>query len=213
MGGRRSDADGRPERPLNETPGHPIVTAEWLGAAPDAPTVLVYCHYDVQPEDPSTVDPSTVRASLRRRQGLRAWLGGDKGQLFMHLRRPRRTSAEAMRRLPVNLRFLFEGEEEIGSDHLDAFLEEQRELLKADVVVVSDTAFFAHEVPSLGYGLRGLAYVELHGSGPRQDLHSGQFCGAVANPAVVLVEMLASLHDDQRRVTIPGFYDGFAPDR
>lgn len=193
---------------LNETPGHPIVTGEWLGAGEDAPTILVYCHYDVQPTDPLE---EWIRPPFEPRfEDDRCFARGaadDKGQLFMHLK-----AAEAYLRggegqLPVNLRFLFEGEEEIGSDHLDAFLEEQRDLLKADVVVVSDTAFFAHETPSLGYGLRGLAYLELHVSGPTQDLHSGQFGGAVANPANVLVEMLSSLHDEQGRVTIPGFYD------
>ena len=211
---------------LNETPLHPIVTGEWLGAGPDAPTVLVYCHYDVQPDDP--IDEWIRPPFDPRFEDDRVYARGsadDKGQLFMHLK-----AAEAYLRgasgtgggasgpdgtdggrLPVNLRFLFEGEEEIGSDHLDAFLEQHRDELKADVVVVSDTSFFANEVPSLGYGLRGLAYLELNVIGPSQDLHSGQFGGAVANPANVLAGMIASLHDEHGRVTIPGFYDRVRP--
>ena len=193
---------------LHETPLHPIVTAEWLGAGPEAPTILVYCHYDVQPEDP--LDEWTRSPFEPRFEDDRVYARGaadDKGQLFMHLKVAEAYLQGGAGRLPVNLRFLFEGEEEIGSDHLDAFLEEHRDALGADVVVVSDTAFFADEVPTLGYGLRGLAYLELHVGGPSQDLHSGQFGGGVANPANVLVEMLASLHDDQGHVTIPGFYD------
>ena len=197
---------------LHETKLHPIVTGEWLKAGPEAPTVLVYCHYDVQPVDPLD---EWVRPPFEPRfEDDRVYARGsadDKGQLFMHLK-----AAEAYLRggqgsLPLNLRFLFEGEEEMGSDDLDPFLEQHREELQSDVVVVSDTSMFAADVPSLGYGLRGLAYMELHVSGPSQDLHSGQFGGAVANPANVLVEMLAALHDYQGRVTVPGFYDRVRP--
>ncbi|MFN2483658.1 MAG: dipeptidase [Candidatus Limnocylindria bacterium] len=197
---------------LHETPLHPIVTADWLHAAPDAPTVLVYCHYDVQPEDP--VDEWVRPPFEPRHEGDRLYARGaadDKGQLFMHLKATEAYLRGGQGRLPLNLRFLFEGEEEIGSDHLDAFLESRPDLLGADVAVVSDTSMFAEGVPTLGHGMRGLAYLELRVSGPSQDLHSGQFGGAVGNPALVLARMLASLHDERGHVTVPGFYDAVRP--
>ncbi|MDQ3880520.1 MAG: dipeptidase [Chloroflexota bacterium] len=197
---------------LHETPLHPIVTADWLHAGPDAPTVLVYCHYDVQPEDPIH---EWVRPPFEPRlEDERLYARGaadDKGQLFMHLKVVEAYLRGGEGRLPVNLRFLFEGEEEIGSDHLDEFLERRSDLLDADVVVVSDTSMFAEGLPTLGYGMRGLAYLELRVSGPSQDLHSGQFGGAVANPALVLARILASLHDERGHVTVPGFYDAVRP--
>lgn len=194
---------------IHETAAHPIVTAEWRHAGEDAPTVLVYCHYDVQPADPLE---EWIRPPFEpRHEDERVYArgaGDDKGQLFMHLK-----AAEAwMRtagRLPVNLRFFFEGDEEVGSEPIERFIGEHPELLAADVCVVSDGDTFDDEgTPAIGYGLRGIAYWEVRVQGPRQDVHSGQYGGGVDNPANVLVRMLASLTGEDGRVTVPGFYDG-----
>jgi acetylornithine deacetylase/succinyl-diaminopimelate desuccinylase-like protein len=192
----------------HETSGHPVVTGEWLHAGPDAPTVLVYCHYDVQPTDPldewvrPPFDPRHEDERIYARGA-----GDDKGQLFMHLK-----AVEAWMRtagsLPVNLRFLFEGDEERASEPVEEFVEAHPELLQADVCVVSDNDTFDDEgTPAIGYGLRGLAYWEVRVQGPRQDVHSGQYGGGVDNPANVLARMLTSLVDADGRVTVPGFYD------
>ena len=196
----------------HETSGHPIITADWLHAGEERPTVLVYCHYDVQPADP--VDEWVRPPFDPRHEGGRIYArgaGDDKGQVVIHLR-----AAEAwMRtagRLPLNLRIFFEGDEEVGSEPADRFIMEHPELLAADVCVVSDTGMQDDEgTPALTYGLRGIAYFEVKVSGPFQDLHSGEYGGAIANPANVLVKMLASLQDDRGRVTIPGFYDRVRP--
>jgi acetylornithine deacetylase/succinyl-diaminopimelate desuccinylase-like protein len=197
---------------LHETSGHPIVTADWLHAGPDRPTVLVYCHYDVQPADPLAewvrppFDPRHEDGRVYARGA-----GDDKGQIFIHLK-----AAEAWMRsaggLPVNLRVFFEGDEEVGSEPADVFISKHPELLAADLCIVSDTGMQDDEgTPAITYGIRGIAYFELKVSGPFQDLHSGGYGGAVANPANVLVEMLASLHDGNGRITIPGFYDKVRP--
>ena len=193
---------------IHETIHHPIVTAEWMHAGDEAPTVLVYCHYDVQPVDP--VDEWIRPPFEPRHEDERVYArgaGDDKGQLFMHLK-----AAEAwMRtagRLPVNLRFFFEGDEEVGSEPIERFIAENAHLLHADVCVVSDGDTFDDDgTPAIGYGLRGIAYWEVRVHGPRQDVHSGQYGGGVDNPANVLVGMLASLTDERGRVTVPGFYD------
>lgn len=192
------------------TPGHPVVYGEWLGA-PDRPTALIYGHYDVQPVDPLDLwttppfEPSVRDGALFARGAA-----DDKGQVFMHLK-----AAEAHFQLhgglPLNVKFLIEGEEEVGSTNLDDFIAANRERLRADVAVVSDTAMFARGVPSLTYGLRGIAYFQINVFGPQSDLHSGSFGGAIANPAQVLVEILAALHDRQGRVSVPGFYDDVRP--
>ncbi len=193
---------------IHETNAHPIVTAEWMHAGDDAPTVLVYCHYDVQPADPPT--SGSVRHSSR---GARAngstpvAAGDDKGQLFMHLKAVEAWMRTAGR-LPVNLRFFFEGDEEVGSEPIEQFIANHGDLLRADVCVVSDGDTFDDDgTPAIGYGLRGVAYWEVRVHGPRQDVHSGQYGGGVDNPANVLVSMLASMVDGEGRVTIPGFYD------
>ena len=193
---------------VHETTHHPIVTAEWMKAGDETPTVLVYCHYDVQPPDPldEWIRPPFEPRHEEERVYARG-SGDDKGQLFMHLK-----AAEAwMRtadRLPVNLRFFFEGDEEVGSEPIEAFIEEHADLLRADVCVVSDGDTFDDEgTPAIGYGLRGIAYWEVRVHGPRQDVHSGQYGGGVDNPANVLVRMLASLTDEGGRFTVPGFYD------
>ncbi len=197
------------ERPtIHETSAHPIVTAEWMHAGADAPTVLVYCHYDVQPADP--VDEWIGAPFEPRHEDERIYArgaGDDKGQLFMHLKAIEAWMRTAGR-LPVNLRFFFEGDEEVGSEPIEQFIADHPELLEADVCVVSDSDTFDDDgTPAIGYGLRGIAYWEVRVHGPRQDVHSGQFGGGVDNPANVLVRMLASLVDDRGRVTVPGFYD------
>ena len=193
---------------IHETSAHPIVTAEWMHAGPDAPTVLVYCHYDVQPADPLE---EWVRPPFEPRHEddkvFARGAGDDKGQLFMHLKAVEAWMRTAGR-LPVNLRFFFEGDEEVGSEPVEQFIADHADLLRADVCVVSDGDTFDDEgTPAIGYGLRGIAYWEVRVHGPRQDVHSGQYGGGIDNPANVLVRMLASIVDADGRVTVPGFYD------
>jgi acetylornithine deacetylase/succinyl-diaminopimelate desuccinylase-like protein len=190
--------------------GHPVVYAEWLGA-PGAPTVLVYGHYDVQPVDPIDLwqtppfEP-TVRDDLLFARGA----VDDKGQVYMHF-----AAAEAFLatrgRLPLNLKVLLEGEEEIGSANLDAFVSGHRELLAADVGVISDTPMYDADHPSLCYGLRGLTYLQVEVEGPSGDLHSGSWGGIVANPALALAGILAQLKYPDGQVAVPGFYDAVRP--
>jgi acetylornithine deacetylase/succinyl-diaminopimelate desuccinylase-like protein len=195
---------------LVETPGHPIVYGEWT-AAPGSPTVLVYGHYDVQPADPLnlwTTPPfePTLRDGCLYARGAT----DDKGQVFTHI-----LSAAAWMqvagRLPVNLKFVIEGEEEVGSNNLDDFLKARRDQLKCDVAVISDTAQYGDGIPAITYGLRGIIACEVTVHGPNRDLHSGVFGGAVANPVNTLARLIAKLHDDQGRVQIPGFYDAVTP--
>lgn len=195
---------------LCETPGHPIVYAEWLGA-PGAPTALVYGHYDVQPPDPLDEWVSPPFEPTRRDGNLYArGATDDKGQMLTHVK-----SAQAwMRtagRLPINLKFLIEGEEEVGSEHLDQFIAANRQRLACDVVVISDTSQFAPDRPAITYGLRGIAYFELRLTGPKQDLHSGTFGGGVMNPANALTQMLAALVNGRGQIQVPGFYDDVEP--
>jgi acetylornithine deacetylase/succinyl-diaminopimelate desuccinylase-like protein len=193
---------------IHETNAHPIITAEWMHAGDEAPTVLVYCHYDVQPADP--LDEWIRPPFEPRHEGEKVYArgaGDDKGQLFMHLK-----AVEAWMQtagsLPVNLRFFFEGDEEVGSEPVEQFITDHADLLRADVCVVSDGDTFDDEgTPAIGYGLRGIAYWEVRVHGPRQDVHSGQYGGGVDNPANVLIRMLASMVDGDGRVTVPGFYD------
>ena len=191
---------------LIETPGNPVVYGDWLGA-PGAPTILFYGHYDVQPVDPLelwTTPPfeATVRGGEIYARGA----ADDKGQVFMHFK-----AIEAYRRdggpLPLNIKVIIEGEEEIGSVNLDAFVRDHRDELAADVVVISDSPMFDRGVPSLCYGLRGLTYFQIDLRGTTSDLHSGSFGGAVANPAFVLAQILSQMKDRSGRVKISGFYD------
>jgi len=189
-----------------DTPGHPIVYAEKI-EDPALPTVLVYGHYDVQPPDPLDLWDSPPFEPVRRDGKLYArGASDDKGQAYMHVK-----AAEAYLqtsgRLPVNLKFMLEGEEESGSVNLPSFIEANKDLLAADMVMVSDTGLFAEGVPSITYGLRGLAYVEVTLVGPDRDLHSGMYGGAVENPVNALARMIARLHDEKHRVTVEGFYD------
>jgi acetylornithine deacetylase/succinyl-diaminopimelate desuccinylase-like protein len=188
------------------TAGHPAVYAEWLGA-PGQPTVLIYGHYDVQPVDPENLWTTPPFEPTERDGYLYArGASDDKGQVHLHLK-----AAEAHLRstgkLPVNLKLIVEGEEEVGSEHLTALIQAERERLKADVVVVSDTGMFARGQPAICYGLRGLGYWQIDLQGASSDLHSGVYGGAVANPIEVLSHLLASLKDDQGRILVPGFYD------
>lgn len=187
------------------TEGNPVVYAEKI-IDPAKPTVLVYGHYDVMPVDP-VEEWKTASFEPVVREG-RIWGRGandDKGQSFMHVK-----AFEAMvatGELPCNVKFMIEGEEEIGSEHLGAWCEKQKDMLKADVILVSDTSLLAWDIPSITCGLRGLCYMEVEVTGPDKDLHSGLYGGAVANPANVLTRLVASLVDDKGRITIPGFYD------
>ncbi len=195
---------------LCETPGHPIVYAEWLGA-PGAPTALVYGHYDVQPPDPLDEWISPPFEPTRRDGNLYArGATDDKGQMLTHVK-----SAQAWMqtagRLPINLKFLIEGEEEVGSENLEQFIAANRQRLACDVVVISDTSQFAPEQPAITYGLRGIAYFELRLTGPKQDLHSGTFGGGVMNPANALTQMLAALINSRGQIQVPGFYDDVEP--
>jgi acetylornithine deacetylase/succinyl-diaminopimelate desuccinylase-like protein len=193
---------------LTETRSHPVVTADWLHAGPDKPTVLVYCHYDVQPPDPldewlrPPFEPH-IEGDILYCRGS----GDDKGQLYMHLR-----GAEAWLKgvghLPLNLRVVFEGDEEHISEPVTEFIEAYPELLAADACIVSDSDMHDDDgTPAITYGLRGIAYWEVRIQGPFQDCHSGSYGGGVENPANVLVNMLASLVDEDGRVTLAGFYD------
>jgi acetylornithine deacetylase/succinyl-diaminopimelate desuccinylase-like protein len=193
---------------IHETSAHPIVTAEWMAAGEGAPTVLVYCHYDVQPADP--LDEWVRPPFEPRHEDGRVYArgaGDDKGQLFMHLKAVE-AWMETAGSLPLNLRFFFEGDEEVGSEPVEQFIADHPDLLAADVCVVSDGDTFDDDgTPAIGYGLRGIAYWEVRVQGPRQDVHSGQYGGGVDNPANVLARMVASLTDADGRVTVPGFYD------
>jgi acetylornithine deacetylase/succinyl-diaminopimelate desuccinylase-like protein len=189
-----------------ETEWHPIVLAEWRGAA-DAPTVLVYGHYDVQPPEPldewkSPPFEPTVRDGRLYGRGT----ADDKGQLYMHVKALEAYLA-TRGSLPINVVFVAEGEEEVGSPSFGSFLDTYRERLGCDVVVISDTGMYAEGLPSLGFSLRGLAYFEVHVTGAKSDLHSGEFGGAVPNPGNALAKIIASLHAADGRIAVPGFYD------
>ncbi|GAB4040785.1 dipeptidase [Spirosoma jeollabukense] len=198
-------AAGLDNATLYETPGHPVVYAEkFVDAA--RPTVLVYGHYDVQPADPYELwHTPPFEPTIRNERIYARGACDDKGQFYMHIK-----AIEAMVAtdgLPCNVKVMIEGEEEVGSDHLGLFVTEHRDMLKADVILISDTSIISNETPSLEMGLRGLSYVEVQVTGPNRDLHSGVYGGGVANPINVLCEMIASLHDENGRITIPGFYD------
>ncbi|NDJ54185.1 MAG: dipeptidase [Chloroflexi bacterium] len=189
------------------TAGHPIVYGDWLDAGSNAPTVLVYGHYDVQPADPLDLwDTAPFEPTIRDGEIYARGASDDKGQAFLHVKAVESMLA-ANGSLPVNVKFLFEGEEEIGSKHLEPFVLSQKELLAADSVVISDSRILSADQPSIVYALRGLTYMELHVSGPGKDLHSGVYGGSIHNPAQALAEIIASLHDDNGSISIPGFYD------
>jgi acetylornithine deacetylase/succinyl-diaminopimelate desuccinylase-like protein len=191
---------------VSDTGGHPIVYADWLHAE-DAPTAIVYGHYDVQPVDPLDLwDKPPFEPYQRDGRMLARGAADDKGQIQMHVR-----AAEALLategRLPINVRYVFEGEEESTSEHLDGWLEANRHRLGADVAVISDTGFFEGNVPAITIGLRGIMYAQIDVVGTAVDLHSGQFGGAVENPANALAQIVAALKGPDGRIRIPGFYD------
>ncbi len=191
---------------VSETGGHPVVYADWLHAV-DAPTVIVYAHYDVQPVDP--LDEWLRPPFEPRVESGRIFARGaadDKGQVHLHLWAAR-AWLQTAGRLPLNVRYVIEGEEEAGSPNFQAWLVANRERLEADLVVVTDTGFFEGNQPAVTVGLRGNTYLQVDVRGPSQDLHSGSFGGIVQNPANALVRILASLRDGEGRVTVPGFYD------
>jgi acetylornithine deacetylase/succinyl-diaminopimelate desuccinylase-like protein len=193
------------------TKGHPLVYGEKI-LNNQLPTVLVYGHYDVQPADPLDLwhsppfEPVIKETEIHPAGAVFArGACDDKGQMFMHVK-----AVEAMlatNELPCNVKFMIEGEEEIGSENLAEFVKNNKKKLEADIILVSDTGMLANDVPSITTGLRGLSYVEVEVTGPNRDLHSGLYGGCVANPINILAKMIASLHDDMGKITIPGFYD------
>ncbi|MBX2902136.1 MAG: dipeptidase [Chitinophagales bacterium] len=190
---------------LFSTPGFPVVYGEKIIDA-SKPTVLVYGHYDVQPADPYELwDAPPFEPVIKDGKIYARGSADDKGQMYMHVK-----AFEILMKqnaLPCNIKFMIEGEEEIGSEHLEGFVTAHKDLLKSDVVLISDTSMISNEVPSITTGLRGLSYLEVEVTGPNRDLHSGVYGGAVANPINILCDMISKLHDEKRRVTIPGFYD------
>ncbi|MFN4286687.1 MAG: dipeptidase [Lacibacter sp.] len=196
---------GADKATLYPTAGHPVVYAEKM-IDPALPTVLVYGHYDVQPPDPLELwhsgpfEPVIKDGKIFARGAC-----DDKGQFYMHVK-----AFETMHRtntLCTNIKFIIEGEEEVGSPNLATFVKENKELLKADVILISDTAMLSMEHPSIDIGVRGLSYIEVEVTGPNRDLHSGVYGGAVANPITMLAKMIAACHDENNHITIPGFYD------
>ena len=192
------------------TKGHPLVYGDWM-KAPGKPTVLIYGHYDVQPVDPINLWKSDPFEPVVKDGKI--WARGandNKGQNLVHIK-----SVEAymktLGKLPVNVKFLIEGEEEIGSPNLEVFLKKNKKLLKCDAVLISDTSLYAEGIPTINYGLRGLAYLEVELTGPDRDLHSGSFGGSVANPINELAKLISKLHDKNGKVTVPNFYKDVLP--
>jgi acetylornithine deacetylase/succinyl-diaminopimelate desuccinylase-like protein len=190
---------------VKETSGWPVVYGHKL-LDKSLPTVLVYGHYDVQPAEPLDLwDSPPFEPEVRDGKIFARGADDDKGQLFMHVKAFELMNAQGT--LPCNVKFMIEGEEEIGSPSLKQFCKENKELLKADIILISDTTMIAQDIPSITVGLRGLSYLEVELTGPNRDLHSGLYGGAVGNPANLLAKMIASLTDENNHITIPGFYD------
>ena len=195
---------------LFPTRGHPVVYAEWLGAG-DAPTALLYGHYDVQPAEPLELwDTPPFEPTIRDGNIYARGSADDKGQIFLQLMAIE-AHLKTSGRLPTNVKIIIEGEEEVGSPNLDKFIQDHRDLLKADIGLISDTSMYAPGIPSLDYGLRGLAVLQVEITSAAGDLHSGLFGGAIANPIQVLAQLISDLKDREGRVTIPGFYDDVVP--
>jgi acetylornithine deacetylase/succinyl-diaminopimelate desuccinylase-like protein len=195
---------------LAGTAGNPVVYGDWL-EEPGAPTILLYGHYDVQPVDPVELWRSPpFEATVRDGEIYARGSADDKGQVFMHLKAVE-AHVKENGRLPVNMKIILEGEEEVGSVNLEGFIRTHRDDLKADVVVISDSGMFDRGVPSICYGLRGLVYCQIDLRGSSTDLHSGSFGGALANPGFVLAQMIAQMKDRGGRIKVPGFYDDVVP--
>lgn len=189
-----------------ETDRHPIVYGEWIGA-PEAPTVLLYGHYDVQPVDPLELwDTPPFDASERDGRLYGRGTVDDKGQFYLHLK-AMESWMKTVGKLPLNVKIIIEGEEEVGSESLEPFLDENREMLAADVAVISDTSMIKKGWPSITYGLRGIAYFQIDLKGSAQDLHSGSYGGAVKNPIHAMTDIIGRLKDERGHITIPRFYD------
>jgi acetylornithine deacetylase/succinyl-diaminopimelate desuccinylase-like protein len=192
---------------IYETEGHPIVYADWLNAGKNLPTILIYGHYDVQPTDPLDLWTSPPFEPLIKDGKIFArGSADDKGQIFIHIK-SLETHLKNKKCLPLNIKVIFEGEEEIGSTNLYKFLSSNRNLLKADYVVISDTSMYKENLPSICYGLRGLCYMQIDVTGPNRDLHSGTFGGGIENPINALSNLITKLKDDNGRILIDGFYD------
>jgi len=193
-----------------ETKGHPIVYAEWLGAGPNAKTVLIYGHYDVQPVDPleewhtPPFEPTVIDGKIYARG-----TADDKGQIFAHIKGIE-SHFQTYGKLPVNVKLLIEGEEETGSGNVEDFIAENKKMLQCDTVLISDTEWYTFGLPSICYALRGISFVEVKVIGPNRDLHSGSYGGVVDNPIFVLAKMLSKLKDENGKILIPGFYDKVA---
>lgn len=207
----RLEEAGADKTEICETPGHPVVYAEKI-IDPSKPTVIVYGHYDVQPPDPLDLwnsppfEPVIKETPIHPHGAIFArGACDDKGQVYMHLK-----AFELMMKtnsLPCNVKFMIEGEEEVGSPNLGGWIAKNKKRLAGDVILISDTSIIGNDTPSIDVGLRGLAYMEVEVTGPNRDLHSGVYGGAVANPVNVLCKMIASCHDENNHITIPGFYD------
>jgi acetylornithine deacetylase/succinyl-diaminopimelate desuccinylase-like protein len=199
------EAAGADNVEVCETAGHPIVYADKI-IDPELPTVLVYGHYDVQPADPYELwDSEPFNPVIKNGKIVARGSADDKGQMYIHIK-----AFEMMMKnggVPCNIKFMIEGEEEVGSENLEIFIAENKEKLKSDVIVISDTSMIANEHPSMAVSLKGISYLEVEVTGPNRDLHSGVYGGAVANPINVLTRMITSLQDENRKVTVPGFYD------
>jgi len=205
---QKLESAGADKTEVCKTPGHPIVYGEKI-IDPKLPTVIVYGHYDVQPVDPLNLwDSPPFEPVIKNGKIYARGACDDKGQVYMHLK-----AFEGMMKtntLPCNVRFMIEGEEEVGSAHLGQWVQENKDRLKGDVILISDTSIIANDIPSIEAGLRGLSYVQVEVTGPNRDLHSGVYGGAVSNPIQALCEMIASLKDENDHITIPGFYDDVA---
>jgi acetylornithine deacetylase/succinyl-diaminopimelate desuccinylase-like protein len=191
---------------LYKTEGNPLVYGEWMGA-PGKPTVLIYGHYDVQPVDPLELwDNPPFEATIKDGKIFARGANDNKGQCFVHIKAVE-AYMKTKGKLPVNVKFIIEGEEEVGSESIEKFLKQNKNLLKCDSVLISDTSMYAEGVPTISYGLRGLCYMEIEVTGPNKDLHSGSFGGSVANPINELAKIIAKLQNDKGKITIPNFYE------
>lgn len=196
---------------VHQTDGHPIVTADWLEAGANKPTVLIYGHYDIQPVEPLDLwQTPPFQPDVRDNYIYARGTADDKGQVFIHAK-VIESYLKTTGKLPVNVKFVVEGEEEIGGPNLDVFIKAHLDELKAEVCLISDSHMLRPDQPAIIYGLRGLTYIEIEVTGPGQDLHSGSYGGAVYNPIQALVEMLASLKNKNGHITVPGFYKSVRP--
>src|SRR5690625_3180970 len=196
---------------IKETAGHPLVYGEWLGAGEEAPTVLVYGHYDVQPADPLELwDSDPFQPEIRNNRLYARGASDDKGQIFMHLA-VFEAYMKTKGQLPLNVKVCIEGEEEIGSESLYDVLKTRRELFQADFAVISDSGMVAKNQPTILYGLKGFTGLEITVTGPDHDLHSGMYGGAVRNPAMALAHILSTMKNEDEVITVEGFYDDVEP--